>query len=309
MHRYLLVGNYGVGNVGDEALKEYFLQCFPEVEWIVVSAHPGLGEVPRLPCGFRSLFTPWWRSFRAYWQCDGVVFGGGSLFTDAESTVAPLLWWWHAVLAMLFRQPVFLAFQGIGPFRTKRGEWWTRWVARRVVFLSVRDIHSCARVERWQLNKKCILSFDPVFSLIISKNTLIRSSSAAIPSDADRSKILLIIPRRNSSQEFRDRSEEMRREGFRGVRVQEPRSLVELSAAVSSASFLLTQRYHAGIVALALGVPFDAVPQVPGDKLDALNKEDRDLSHLRERVRVGEEALREALYSLPLGGRVRERGR
>ena len=30
--RLLLVGNYGVGNLGDEALREYFLKRFPEVQ-------------------------------------------------------------------------------------------------------------------------------------------------------------------------------------------------------------------------------------------------------------------------------------
>ncbi|MBI2117300.1 hypothetical protein HYT95_00215 [Candidatus Peregrinibacteria bacterium] len=72
---------------------------------------------------------------------------------------------------------------------------------------------------------------------------------------------------------------------------------------MSSASYLLTQRYHAGIVALTLGVMFEAVPQVSGDKLDALNHEDRDLVHLWERVRVGEEALRLALQSPSPRGR------
>ena len=297
MRTYLLIGNYGVGNVGDEALKEYFLQRFPEIEWVVLSANPEHVEIPRLPFGIRSFFTPWWRTLLAYWQCNGVVFGGGSLFTDTESSLAPVLWWWHAVLAAFIRKPVFLAFQGVGPFRTRRGEWCARWVGRRAALLSVRDVLSLARVERWNLNKKCILSFDPVFSLMISKNIRLCPSFAAIPVDAVRSKILLIIPRGNSSREFWDRSEKMRGEGWEGVRVQEPRSLSELSAFISSSSFLLTQRYHAGIVALVLGVSFEAVPQVLGDKFDALNHEDRDLVHLRERVRGGEEALRNALLS------------
>lgn len=75
----------------------------------------------------------------------------------------------------------------------------------------------------------------------------------------------------------------------------EPKSFLELCEAVSSASFLLTQRYHAGIVALALGVPFETVPQVAGDKLDALNREERDSACLMERVQMGEEALRGVL--------------
>jgi len=286
MHRrYLLIGNYGVGNVGDEALKEYFLQRFPEVEWVVVSAHPkGEREIPRLPFGVRSLCTPWWRTVKAYRRCDGVVLGGGSLFTDAESVAAPLLWFGHVALAVFFRKPVFLAFQGMGPFRTWMGERFARWAARKSVCISVRDALSFRRVEHWNLNKKCILSFDPVFTLVDASKTCVSSNK------------LLIIPRSNSSREFWRKAEEARRVRA-DASVAEPRTLDELSRAVASASFLLTQRYHAGIVALGLGVPFEAVPQVPGDKFDVLNREDRDLDRLRERVLVGEEALRQAMQS------------
>ncbi len=281
--RYLLIGNYGVGNVGDDALMEYFLRRFPEVEWMVVSAHPkGEREIPRLPFGFRSLFTPWWRTVGVYWRCDGVVLGGGSLFTDAESAAAPLLWFGHVALAVFFRKPVFLAFQGMGPFRTWICDRCARWAARNAVLISVRDALSFRRVEHWSLNKKCILSFDPVFTLVDASKTCISSNK------------LLIIPRSNSSREFWRKAEEARR-ARANASVAEPRTLDELSRVVASASFLLTQRYHAGIVATALGIPFEAVPQVPGDKLDALNREDRDLVSLRERIRVGEEALRAAL--------------
>lgn len=282
--RYLLIGNYGVGNPGDEALKEYFLQRFPEVEWVVVSARPNGREAPRLPCGLRSLFTPWWWTVRAYWRCDGVVLGGGSLFTDIESTVAPLLWWWHVALAVFFRKPVFLAFQGMGPFQMGWGERLARWAARKSACISVRDALSLRRVERWSLHKKCILSFDPVFTLVDACKSCVSSNK------------LLIIPRKNSSKEFLQRVAEAQEGG--GVCVVEPKSFSELCEAVASASFLLTQRYHAGIVALALGVPFEVVPQAAGDKLDALNQEERDSARLMERVRMGEEALRSALRAV-----------
>ena len=162
--RALLIGNYGVGNWGDDALRDYFLTAFPEIEWTVVSASarpPVRPErtipiVPRLPLGFRSLFRPWWRTLRAIARTDAVVFGGGSLFTDSESLFACFLWGMHACVARFFHRPVFLASQGIGPFRTRLGEGIARSVALRSAFLSVRDTASMARVETWGLNKKCI---------------------------------------------------------------------------------------------------------------------------------------------------------
>ncbi|MBI5155969.1 hypothetical protein HZA45_01700, partial [Candidatus Peregrinibacteria bacterium] len=94
--RCVLIGNYGTGNFGDEALRSYFLKSFPEIEWQVVSARPTADELPRLPAGPRSLFTTkWFRTIKALRHCDAVVFGGGTLFTDSESVFACFLWWLH----------------------------------------------------------------------------------------------------------------------------------------------------------------------------------------------------------------------
>ena len=53
------------------------------------------------------------------------------------------------------------------------------------------------------------------------------------------------------------------------------RTIDELVEALHDASFVLSQRYHGAIGALALGVPFDTAPQVSGDKLDVLMRMDR----------------------------------
>ena len=95
--RYLLVGNYGVGNAGDEILKDYFLERFPGIEWIVCSACPVSGEVWRLPAGVRSFLSfKWLYTLWVLRKSDGMVFGGGSLFTDVESVRACFVWFAHA---------------------------------------------------------------------------------------------------------------------------------------------------------------------------------------------------------------------
>ena len=169
----VLIGNFGVGNLGDEALKEYFLQEF-SIDWTIVSAHPrASNEVARLPGGLRSfLGFKWVKTIAAYRQCGAVVFGGGSLFTDAESVFAVALWWLHAQCAFFFRKPVHLAFQGIGPFRTRLGERLSRSVCRKSATISVRDLQSYNRVGEWGLSRKCIQSFDPVISLIESQKNI-----------------------------------------------------------------------------------------------------------------------------------------
>ncbi|MDD5751795.1 MAG: polysaccharide pyruvyl transferase family protein [Candidatus Peribacteraceae bacterium] len=311
MRTFLLVGNYGVGNLGDEALKDYFLRAFPDVRWRVVSAHPAQGELPRLPAGFRSLFTPWWRTLAALYSAQGMVFGGGTLFTDIESVRACFLWWVHACAACLFRKPVVLAFQGVGPFRTKIGEWLARRVCRRAAFISVRDEASRMRLESWKLNKNVIQSFDPVVLLLQSAQRLESAQN-----------VFVIIPRNTADVSFLDRATRetekraphdivvlslkpgdrteqtwMRRIvsvlGGR-ARVVAARSLTDVVREVSRASFVLSQRYHGALIARVLDREVEVIPQGAGDKLEALPSA-ADMPSCISLAREGEARLRSFL--------------
>ncbi len=309
--RCLLVGNYGAGNLGDEALKDYFLTRFPDVEWTVLSSSPRTSsEVPRLPLGLRSLMmTPWWRTMRALRASDAVVFGGGSLFTDTESAYACLLWWWHARIARLCGKPVVLAFQGIGPFRTRVGEWCAMDVISRAAFVSVRDEES-GRRARARGRDRIVISFDPVVSLL--------AVSATIQYDR---KSIALIPRANSGEDFRtqamsavgqdpsvsviiismqpdspdERSFCLSLNEAIGARaaIHLVQSLHALSTQLSRCSRVVTARYHGALAALALGIPCDIIAQQPGDKLDALRTLQRTegIDELRSRVRDGEQEL------------------
>lgn len=310
MKRFLLIGNYGVGNLGDEALKEYFLTRYREVSWTIVSAHPQLlREVPRLPCGFRSLFTPWWRTLLAFAKSDGIVFGGGSLFTDSESSFACFLWWEHVLLARVFRKPVAFAFQGIGPLRTPVGRWFTRAAFRSGAFLSVRDAAAENLAGSFGLSMKVVLSFDPVFSLFGEQNC-----------HEGTKKLFVVIPRANSSEKFSQRAREIAdarradaalilslapghpeekrfcaslRSSLRiPAEIRPVVTLADLQAGVCDASFVLAQRYHGALAALACRKEVEVLPQAPRDKLAELVRECADRADCLKRVQDGEEALR-----------------
>ncbi|MBU2213181.1 polysaccharide pyruvyl transferase family protein, partial [Patescibacteria group bacterium] len=285
--RAVLIGNYGVGNLGDEALKEYFLKRFPDVKWSVLSANPQEGEFHRLPAGLRSLMRPWWRTLRVLRKSEGVVFGGGSLFTDTESVYACLLWWWHAFVARLFGKQLHLAFQGIGPFRTRLGEACARWVVKRAASISVRDTHSFNRIAGWEKNTKVVQTGDPVIVLIQAENT-----------GGSSKNVLIIIPRHNSNERFIKRAQDLSQEyqwdeihtlslqpedsGEQNVcqRMSEVCSgegqvrcvytLEGLSREVMEGSFILTQRYHGALAAIVLGKEYEVLEQKEGDKLSSL---------------------------------------
>lgn len=312
--RLLLVGNYGAGNLGDDVLQDSFLSRFPEIEWVAVSAQPDArrGEVPRLPSGLRSFVSsPWWATLRALRAADGVVFGGGSLFTDAESASACFLWWLHAAMARRYGKPLFFAFQGVGPFRTRLGGWLARCAMTGAAFLSVRDQASADRGRMLLPNTRIVQTFDPVFSFLVEKRIERRTTN-----------ILTVVPRKNSGAMFRARLRELAADPrFREVRIlslepgAELRAFEELRYALpkpatvvlvasverlmlemSGASLVLSQRYHASLAAHAAGAPLETVPQVEGDKHAGLAElQNVPVVELLARVRRGEEEFRRAL--------------
>jgi len=243
---------------------------------------------------------------------DAVVFGGGTLFTDIESLGACMLWWEHALAA---RVPLLLAYQGVGPFRTRVGERFARAAFRRARFVSVRDPASAARVRSWELNTEMVQTFDPVFSYLQKQNLQSRSKN-----------VFVIIPRQNPSDEFWRMLAELRPKfpGLVRVLLMQPdhpgeaaaaahartivpdadvveaRSLPTLAEFLSDASCVLTQRYHGAIAALGAGVPdVRIVPQRPGDKLAELHTlVKRGSDTLAALARTGDEALRAALRAL-----------
>ena len=282
--RCVLVGNYGVGNIGDEALREYFLSAFSEIDWVCVSADArGEKEVPRLPLGLRSLFTPWWRTLSAIRCADALVFGGGSLFTDIESVWACLLWRSYASVAVLFGTPYILAFQGAGPWKTALGRRLARKTYRFASFISVRDVESLKRVRELVPTSGPVLSFDPAFALF-----------AAYPKSSSLVRALAIIPRANSSEQFFARVSEKLKEGWEAVtvlllapdseegvarrlqrmapecRVVKVTTVRQLLAETAVSSAAIVQRYHGALAAIAMDVPVEIIPQAEGDKMAAL---------------------------------------
>ncbi|MEN9561285.1 MAG: hypothetical protein RIQ56_558, partial [Candidatus Parcubacteria bacterium] len=79
-------------------------------------------------------------------------------------------------------------------------------------------------------------------------------------------------------------------------------TLEDLVHALEGSTYVLSERYHGALAAIALGIPVEIIHQRPGDKLSALQKmasEDRERSsterYLRELIRNGEETLRTSL--------------
>lgn len=122
----LLIGYYGHGNLGDDALerlsREWVLKCDPD------------GEVTASKLDFFS--------------ADRVAFGGGGLFQNVTS-FRSLMWYcaW-AYLAKLFGKPYGLLGQGIGPVSGRLSNLMLNKVLKYADFVTVRDEVSYRRVKK-----------------------------------------------------------------------------------------------------------------------------------------------------------------
>jgi len=309
----VLIGNYGVGNLGDEALREYFLESFPEVEWKVLSANPTEGEYARLPSGLRSFFAfKWVRTLKMMRTADAVVFGGGSLFTDVESSFACFLWGMHAWVASFLGKKVVLASQGMGPYRTKRGEWFARKTVAKAAFISVRDEESVRRISEWHKSTKVVQTFDPIFSLflakkiskntknvfiIISRNnvseTFRKEVSYAIQNNTWE-EVMIVLMEGEHEEEKKTANEFLSISGTVGS-IKTVTNVDDLMDSLADASLVYSQRFHGALAALAAGVRLKVFPQGAGDKMSivvSLQEKGGDVSStLNAQVKEGEDAL------------------
>lgn len=185
--KFLLIGNYGAGNYGDEAILLALLQSlskeFPFALFSVMCADPKktiafqphfyassqITFVPFLPFGIRSFGKAIFQNtvkhtLKAYRECDAVILGGGGLFTDDESMKAPLLWAYHTRIATYFKKPIFAFGVGIGPLSRNLSKWALKKSLSKVSYLGVRDVSSAETMKNISA-VNTVISPDPVFLL------------------------------------------------------------------------------------------------------------------------------------------------
>ncbi len=292
MKKALLIGNYGIGNLGDEALKNFFLTSSLNVDWTVLSANPSSGnEVPRLPTGLRSFLRfNYLKTLKVFISAEVAIFGGGTLFTDTESRWAGFIWWIHACWCYVLGIPYILAFQGFGPFKPGFGTSFAKWSVKRAALVIVRDVQSFKRVKEWKMKGDLLQSVDPVLWQVRT----IAQQHELLPTDGH----LLIIPRHNSTDSFNDALQDVFTDrDWSKVTVvsMEPNNqqeltvcqqiamqcpgevtlsavstLEELVEIVADAEHVVSQRLHGAVAAIGLGRSVDIISQRKNDKLDAL---------------------------------------
>jgi polysaccharide pyruvyl transferase CsaB len=168
MHRILVSGYYGFGNVGDESILTAIIENLKSVESgidiTVLSANPSLTEDRHdVRAVDRKNF---FEIYMAIKDCDLFISGGGGLLQDITSEKSIRYYLGLIYIAKRLNKKIMVYGQGIGPITKKANKSLTRSVLNGVNAITVRDEKSLADLRSMGINKPPIyLTSDPVVTM------------------------------------------------------------------------------------------------------------------------------------------------
>ena len=167
MGNVLLSGYYGFGNIGDEAILTSTINALrkarPDLNLIVLSQHPDeTSHTYNVESYHRMSITEVTTAMK---KSDLVIFGGGSLLQDATSFRSLLYYLSIINLAHIYKKPVIVYANGIGPIRSRLGRVLTKRALETVEAITVRDAESRDELIEMGVTKDIEVTADPAFLL------------------------------------------------------------------------------------------------------------------------------------------------
>lgn len=178
MLRVGLLGWYGHGNVGDEALLQVVHDMLNELtaqcEIVVIADYPdiiheryGYLSIRPLPLSFRRWAKEWkicGRIFAEWARLDVLILGGGGFFADDVSLKNVIKWSAYILISRLLRIRVYGYCLGVGPLNHLISRILTRIAFGAMDDIVVRDGASRCWLVNAGSRKKIFESVDPVFN-------------------------------------------------------------------------------------------------------------------------------------------------
>ncbi len=186
--KVFIIGWFGAGNIGDEAILLSELRILKaqlrEVEFSILSFDPertqklttDIPEVKKIVrMGakkniFRSNMFGIINTFRTV---DVVIIGGGGLFQDIYNHYPTPFFASMALAAWLFRKRLIFYCLGIGPLNTRIGKKLCKFAANLAEIISVRDPESKELLKHFGVTREVCVAADPVFWLEPGRNAKI----------------------------------------------------------------------------------------------------------------------------------------
>ncbi|MGI6702483.1 MAG: polysaccharide pyruvyl transferase CsaB [Clostridia bacterium] len=168
MHKILVSGYYGFGNIGDEsilaALVENLRGAGDDIEITVLSANPSFTQSRhRVGAVDRKNF---FEIYMAIKNCDLFISGGGGLLQDVTSEKSIRYYLGLIYIATRLNKKVMVYGQGIGPITKRANRVLTKSILNRVNAITVRDEQSVEDLKSMEISGPPIyMTSDPVVTL------------------------------------------------------------------------------------------------------------------------------------------------
>ena len=168
MHKILISGYYGFGNIGDESILAALVQNLrsaeKDIDITVLSANPPFTEKRHgVTAVDRKNF---FEIYLAIKNCDLFISGGGGLLQDVTSEKSIRYYLGLIYIAARLGKKIMVYGQGIGPITKKANRALTRAILNRVNVITVRDQQSMEDLKSMGVNRPPMyMTSDPVVTL------------------------------------------------------------------------------------------------------------------------------------------------
>ena len=304
--KYVVSGYIGFDNFGDEAIAKILSQKLKSegAEKItIISSNPektsdNLGVCS---CGMLK-FLP------SIIESDVLISGGGSLLQDATSFKSLVYYLAVIYSALIFGKKVEIFAQGIGPIKSKLGQFLTKFALKRALKITVRDEKSQELLKSWKIGSELVK--DPVLELELpQKNSrgtvgiqlrnykgvddsfLQKLADEVCKRFADKKIIILPLQKSIDTEVSEKFAQILREKGINNISILEKTSLTDVIDAISDLEYLIAMRFHANIVGIKAGVKTLAINYDPKVEklaseynLPLINLDDKDFSEEFERL-------------------------
>lgn len=166
--RIVLSGYFGFKNFGDEAILSVLVSKLQQDRnrITIISSAPEYTKSLYSHISVVRTFD-FQNIIAAIYKSDILISGGGSLLQDATSLKSLIYYLLIIFIGLFFRKKVIIFAQGIGPIKSKLGQFLTKSILKNCSYISVRDKKSHELLKEWEI--KSDLLCDPIFSVNISQ--------------------------------------------------------------------------------------------------------------------------------------------
>jgi polysaccharide pyruvyl transferase CsaB len=195
MKKIIICGNYGINNLGDEAICSGLIKLiestFRNSKITVFSSDPvntkinhQVNSVNYFPAGIRSLFKfiflgKFIATFSALLKSDLFILGGGGLFNDEEKR-SVYIWFIQVFWAILLHKKYVCIAQSVGPLRSRFSKLIVKFVFNHAALITVRDYQSVHLLTQIGVTKKIEVFSDPVFAIGYDQKSFFKNSETVV---------------------------------------------------------------------------------------------------------------------------------